>query len=642
MELHEAVRTGFATIQAGESLKAAALRNLERWLTQPEFAGYRPQIEWLISQQQWSGLLERFFQVLPFGTGGRRGPVGIGPNRMNDWTLGASVQGHCEYLKEKFPNVDDLHVVIAYDVRRFEDVGRNYHPDLPNPVLHRTSRLFAEAAACVYIANGIHVHMLPADATRYIATPELSFAIRHLRAHGGLNVSASHNPPDDNGGKFYDENGAQPVAPDDQIMSDLVEQVGAIRSLPWSEAVRGGKMHVLDAPVHRAYIDLCRKQSLIPAPKFDEVKVVFTPLHGVGGATAFEVLELSGFRPRPVAEQFNPDGLFSNVTRSPNPEVPEALDRAIALANEVEADLVLATDPDADRIGAVAREHNGGYRCLSGNEIACLVAYFKLDHLTRQGLLPASPIVLTTEVTTRLLTEIARRFGAQVVNYLPVGFKHIAEVLRRLDESGSYEDITGSPRDYVFGAEEAHGILVTAEMRDKDAASAALLLAEAALDQRRRGQNLVDLLEKIHQQFGYFRNELRNLVMTGIEGRFRMQTMMDSLRREPPVQVADRQVTRFEDLQNVEGRFGPLQGATDEASRNVLLFDLGADARLAVRPSGTEPKAKVYVEVRTRPRSPKQSEAAWQDACRLATEESKRIADAFQKLALERAGIAPS
>lgn len=641
MELLDAVRTGFATVQASAALKTAALRHLERWLTQPDFAAYRPQIEWLISRKQWDGLLERFFQVLPFGTGGRRGPVGIGPNRMNDWTLGASVQGHCEYLKEKFPKVDNLHVVIAYDVRRFEDVGRNYHPDLPNPVLHRTSRSFAEAAACVYIANGIHVHILPSDATRYIATPELSFAIRHLRAHGGLNVSASHNPPDDNGGKFYDENGAQPVAPDDQIMSDLVEQVDVIRSVAWGEAVRSGHMHLLDETLHRAYIDLCRKQSLIPAPRFDEVKVVFTPLHGVGGATAFEVLESSGFRPRLVAEQFNPDGLFPNVTRSPNPEVPEAFDRAIALANEVEADLVLATDPDADRIGAVAREHSGGYRFLTGNEIACLIAYFKLDQLTRQGLLPASPIVLTTEVTTRLLTEIARHFGAQVVNYLPVGFKHIAEVLRRLDESGSYEDITGSPRDYVFGAEEAHGILITAEIRDKDAASAALVLAEAALDQRRRGQNLVDLLEKIHQQFGYFRNELRNLIMTGIEGRFRMQTMMDSLRRKPPVQVADRQVTRFDDLQNVEGRFGPLQGATDEASRNVLLFDLGADARVAIRPSGTEPKAKIYVEVRTRPRPAKQSETAWRDACRLATEEAKQIADAFQKLALEQARTTP-
>src|SRR5262249_6823289 len=186
-------------------------------------------------------LLDRFYQILPFGTGGRRGPVGIGPNRMNLWTLGASVQGHCEYLKERFPGSGPLHVVLAYDVRCFRDRRRQYNPDLPNPALGLSSKDLAQYAAGVYAANGVHAHILPPDSKRYLATPELSFAIRHLRAHGGLNVSASHNPPDDNGGKFYDERGGQPVPPDDQIMADPADQVTAIKTLPWPATRRSGR-----------------------------------------------------------------------------------------------------------------------------------------------------------------------------------------------------------------------------------------------------------------------------------------------------------------------------------------------------------------------------------------------------------------
>ena len=223
---------GFRDIVAEVALKDKALHSLQQWVTAPEFAAYRPQLLWLIEGGQWSGLLDRFYQILPFGTGGRRGPVGIGPNRMNLWTLGASVQGHAEYLKERFPGGGPLHVVLAYDVRQFEDTRKQYNPDLPNPVLHLSSKSLAQAAAGVYAGNGIHAHILPPDSKHYLATPELSFTIRHLRAQGGLNLSASHNPPDDNGGKFYDERGGQPVPPDDQIMADLVDQVATIRVLP--------------------------------------------------------------------------------------------------------------------------------------------------------------------------------------------------------------------------------------------------------------------------------------------------------------------------------------------------------------------------------------------------------------------------
>src|SRR5690349_5429438 len=243
MDLSARAADGFRTIDADPALKGRALAALNQWLTHSQLAAYRPQLEWLIGQEKWSVLLDSFYQVLPFGTGGRRGAVGIGPNRMNLWTLAASVQGHCEYLREKFPGIEPLRVVIAYDVRRFLDTRRVYNLDLPNPVLGLSSKDLAHHAAGVYAANGIHVHTLPPDSPRYLSTPEMSFAIRYLQAHGGLNLTASHNPPDDNGSKFSDERGAQPVPPDDQIMSDLVDQVIAIKSLPWADAVRGGKVH---------------------------------------------------------------------------------------------------------------------------------------------------------------------------------------------------------------------------------------------------------------------------------------------------------------------------------------------------------------------------------------------------------------
>ena len=324
MDLLAAAKQGFQGIDADPAFKERALQFLQTWLTGADFAGYKPQLEWMIEAGKWSDLLDSFYQVMPFGTGGRRGGVGIGPNRMNIWTLGASVQGHCEYLKARFPgHSKPLQVALAYDVRQFEDRRKVYNPVLPNPVLHLSSRDFSQYAACVYVANGVHAFILPADSKRYLATPELSHGIRLLQLHGGLNISASHNPPDDNGGKFYDERGGQPVAPDDQIMSDFVEQVTTIRAMPWADAVRTGRIHWLDDAPHKAYIELCRRQAVSTPPRFDEFKLVYTPLHGVGSMTAMEALQAQGFRPIPVVEQMEPNGQFPNVTKSPNPEVPE-------------------------------------------------------------------------------------------------------------------------------------------------------------------------------------------------------------------------------------------------------------------------------------------------------------------------------
>ena len=413
MDLLSQARQGFQGVETDAALQEQALKYLRQWLTEPDFADYRPQLAWLIQMGQWAGLLDRFCQILPFGTGGRRGAVGVGPNRMNLWTLAASLQGHCEYLKERFPETAAIHVVLAYDVRQFEDQRKQYNPALPNPVLHLSSRDLARHAAGVYAANGVHAHILAPDSRHYIATPELSFTIRFLKAHGGLNISASHNPPDDSGGKFYDERGGQPVPPDDQIMADLVEQVTHIKTLPWAEAARSGRVHFLDEAPHRSYIDLCRKQSVAAPPRRDEdFKIVFTPLHGVGAMTAMEALVGQGFRVIPVAEQMAPDGQFPNVTKSPNPEVPESMDRAAAVAAQHKADLVLSTDPDADRLGAMSPDGAGGWRTITGNQIAALLTHFKLSKLSQQGRLPRSPIVVGTEVTTGQVTRIARRFGA--------------------------------------------------------------------------------------------------------------------------------------------------------------------------------------------------------------------------------------
>jgi phosphoglucomutase/phosphomannomutase len=648
MSLVDEAIAGFRAVNGDEALTDQAGKYLRQWLTQPEFADYRPQLDWLIETRQWAGLLDRFYQILPFGTGGRRGAVGIGPNRMNRWTLGASVQGHCEYLKERFPGVLPLKVVVAYDVRRFEDQRRSYNPDLPNPVLHLTSKDLAHHAVCVYAASGVHSHILPEASPRYLATPELSFAIRHLAAHGGLNISASHNPPDDNGGKFYDERGAQPVPPEDQIMAELVDQVTAIKLLPWKEAVRTAKVHFLDDSVHRAYVDLCRKQSLVRPPRRDEMKIVFTPLHGVGGMTALEVLREQGFHVLPVEEQMTPDGQFPNVTQAPNPEVPAALDLAEDLARECRADLVIATDPDADRVGAMCPRCQSAkdvrWRYVTGNELCALLVHFKLRRLAEEGMLPNSPIVVKTLVTTGMVSRIARAFGAQLVDNLLVGCKYIGDVLWQLEQNGRFEEVQGTPADFVIGCEESHGFLLTPQIRDKDAASAALLLAELALDCKRQGSFLGDYLDNLSRRFGYFCNLLVPLVMPGLEGKQNMARMMEQLRSAPPREIGGMPVTAVTDLRDEDNWLGPLKGATDLAARNFLVFTLGGKGtfagRISLRPSGTEPKAKAYVEVCSSPCPAHAAESDWLQTCQQVDTLARQIADRFvaDSLALSRAG----
>ncbi len=641
-------RAGFANVDADAALKEKALFNLNSWLTQAEFVGYKPQIDRMIELGKWAVLLDSFYQIMPFGTGGRRGAVGIGPNRMNLWTLGASVQGHCEYLKQKFPGTKELHVVLAYDVRRFTDKRQQYDPALPNPVVGLTSANFCQFASGVYAANGIHSHILPADATRYVSTPELSFSIRYLNAHGGLNMTASHNPPDDNGSKFYDERGAQPVPPEDQLMSDLVDKVTVIRSLPWVDAVKSGKVHFLDEAPHKSYIAMCAKTALIPPPRADEIRVVYTPLQGVGGGCAGETLLAAGYKYIPVAEQMEPNGQFPNVTKSPNPEVPESLDRAEATAKANGADIVIATDPDADRIGGLActsADGKGDYRFITGQEIATLLTYFKLSRLSAQGDLPASPIVVTTEVTSGIITRLSRHYNAQVVNDLLVGFKYHAEVLRQLESQGTYGDVTGSTADFIIATEESHGILATPNLRDKDSACAALLMAELALFMKRQKRTIPDLLDDLARQFGYYRNELLNIVMPGIEGKTNIAKMLETLRKQPPATIGGLTVASVEDLHDEAGKMGPFKGDTDKAARNFLIFRLNGpsvDAKVCLRPSGTEPKAKAYIEVCSAPRPAGTSEVLWGTTTAQIDGLVQKVATDFLTMAMATVGQTPT
>lgn len=640
--LLKAVDMGFAKLAVSKQSRDAALRNLKRWLVAPVFAIYRTQLERLIDEEQWAVLLDSFHRVLPFGTGGRRGPVGIGPNRFNPYTLQLSVQGHVEYLRERFPK-RDLSVVIAYDVRAFHDLRGVYDLNRPNPLRGITSRDFAHFAAGVYAAWGIRVYMLPEpeDSPSYMSTPELSFAIRRLKANGGLNISASHNHPDDNGGKFFDAHGGQAVPPKDQEMVqhvERVEKVDQIASLDLADAREAGLLEVIPRKVHKAYIDLNLAQSLHPEAR--NASIVFTPLHGTGDATAGEVLRRARFQVHAVVEQLSPDGSFSAVPfRAPNPEVPESMQAGIDLASKVGADVVMACDPDADRIGVCSKTREGTYQFLSGNEIAVLVTHYKLESLRVQNRLPARPLVIKTEVTTELLRAITEDFGGTIIGDLLVGFKYHGNILDQIEKNGQFKNVRASLKDFVVAVEESHGVLVTPKLRDKDAAGAAILLAELAALQRAQGRTLIDYLDQIYLRYGYYANLVTSMVMTGAEGLSNIHTIQQFLRQRSPSSIAGWKVVETVDHQDPSGIHGQLKWETDRAARNVLVFRLENDARVTIRPSGTEPKNKTYVEVGSKPLGVRADSEGFRRRKAEVALVARRIADDFTHQMLEIIGV---
>jgi phosphoglucomutase/phosphomannomutase len=578
----------------------AALENLARWRSEPAFVAYRGAIDALIAAERWDVLADSFRQVVPFGTGGRRGGVGVGPNRINPWTIGTSVEGHVRWLTRRFP-AQPLSVVIAWDTRGFQDLAGVFPLQLDSPVRGLTSRDLGELAARIYARHGITSYLLPRGSAARVSTPELSWSIRALGASGGLNLSASHNPPDDNGIKVYDQRGAQLVPPDDEDLLHEVAAVADAEPLSWEEAIARGTVRDLDPAVHASYV---AGVASLATPGERAIHVVYSPLHGTGCVD--EVLAAAGFAVERLALQSSPDGGFSTVDgRLPNPERPEALAPAIARATELGATLVLATDPDADRIGCAVRTPDG-WQPLTGNEIAALVVDEALSktHLRR-------PLVVKTEVTSTLVARVAAAGGAAVVGDLLVGFKFVADGLRALEEEGQWAGFSASEVEFAVGCEESHGVLVTARMRDKDASGGGLFLAEAADREARRGRTLLDRLADLAAAHGFVRNTQLNLAFPGAAGQTDMLRLVDRWAASPPATLGGRSVVRSVDHRDPTGRFGPIKSESDRAARTVVALDLaplpGDDgARVILRPSGTEPKLKVYLEQIGTPGQPDQ------------------------------------
>ena len=623
----QTVHASLARLASAPDHASAAAANIGRWLTDADFAPYRPLLVAMIEQERWDALLDSFYRVLPFGTGGRRGPVGLGPNRMNPWSVGSSVQGNVDFLRDRWGADADLSVVIAADVRVFRDLRGVFPEEVSNPLLGMTSVDLAREAAAIYVANGCRVHMLDPTSTHYLATPELSFLIRALGCQGGLNVSASHNHPDDNGGKFYTELGAQEVPPHDERMVRLVEQVEQIRTMSWDEALATGRISFLDPELHEAYL---AESSQVLRGTERGARIVFSNLHGVGDLAAGEALERAGFEVHYVPSQRAHDGLFPGVRfRAPNPEYPTALVQAVELAREVGADMVLATDPDADRIGGLVPYDDpaGEWRFLTGNELSTLVAAARF-----QGVDPGK-IGIKTEVTTQLFSRVVRAARGHVVEHLLVGCKYIAGVMHDLETTGRSGDVTGSLEDVLIGTEESHGFLLTPNIRDKDAAAPALVLAELCAERKAAGSSLLEALEELYQEHGAVANVQMPLVMAGAVGRQRILAIQDQLRKAPPKVIAGREVTAFFDRQDEQGVFGPIVSETDRAARDVLAFELGPDHRLVIRPSGTEPKTKIYAEAIV------PAGADLKAALALADVEARALATDFVRQALAIVGL---
>jgi phosphoglucomutase len=579
------LQDGFAAIDVPEETRAAALGHARRWLTEAPFAAWVPAISQLVEAGRFDELLDGFRQVLPFGTGGRRGFVGVGPNRLNPWTVGTSIEGHARWLRARGLSGA---VVVAWDVRCFEDARKVFTARTP---LHGlTSRDFGELAARIYAAHGFTAWLLERGATRALSTPELSFTLRELGAVGGLNVSASHNPPDDNGVKVYDEHGGQLVPPLDEELLRVVSGVDAAAPMDWNDAVAAGHIRFLGYDLHERYIALAAAS--VPAGPRHGLRVLYTPLHGTG--TVHEALRAAGFECRVHAPQATLDGAFPTVPNGvANPEIPAAMAHALAAAGD--ADLVIGTDPDADRIGCEVR-HGGGFVHLTGNDLGALVIHGLL-----QREWPRRPLVIKTEVTSAFVTRVAEAGGAAVVDDLLVGFKYVAEGLAAL-ERGPWRGLDPAAVQFVCGVEESHGLLVTDRIRDKDSAGAAVQLCWLAAEAKARGETLIDVLHHLQDTLGYVKNDQVTLAFPGATGASKMAALLDRLRASPPASFGEFRVTQVVDHRDEGGRLGPFVSDSDRAARNVLVYTLApgddhAGGRLIFRPSGTEPKLKIYLEL---------------------------------------------
>jgi phosphoglucomutase/phosphomannomutase len=573
--------------------KAAADR-LKAWLEGAVPMSFPEVLARHLEEQHVPLLFDAFWQVLPFGTGGRRGRVGYGSNRFNPTTVAMTVQGHCNYLAAAFPG-QELSVIVANDVRVFNDIAGVYRfLGTDHPLLGTSSRSIAKLAGEIYAGNGVVAYLAEPEADQsLLSTPELSFIIRKLHARGGVNISASHNPPDDNGIKVYDEYGGQPIPPRDQHWADAMDQVTGVHRLPFAEALGRGLIRQIPESLHSEYIEeYVALYGRVFTPRQD-IPVVYTPLCGCGLRSAGAVMRKLGFPILSPPDQ-GPDGTFAPIPfKAPNPEVSEATVPATRFAESVGSGIVLSSDPDADRVGLEARLADGSWYHFDGNKIATLLAYYLMldsDGPQRRGL------VMETLVTTKILGQIAVTAGdSWIVDDLLVGFKYMANVLKVLEQSGRWGNACTRPESLVLATEEAHGLMLSPAIRDKDSAPACMFLAALYQKVRLEGRNLLDYYIEILEKLGGYADTGRSLVMTGAEGGIQRDRIVASLRASLPETLGGRAVRKVVDYWN-EISFGKLQSSTDQLSRNVLQFFLDGFI-VTVRPSGTEPKLKFYCQL---------------------------------------------
>lgn len=545
----------------------------ESWLNNPYIdEGTKEELRSIAGDEQ--EIKERFYMDLEFGTAGLRGIIGAGTNRMNPYVVRKATQGLANYIKGV--GKADQGVAIAFDSRRM-------------------SPEFAQEAALCLAANGIKAYIF--ESLR--PTPELSFAVRKLGCVAGINITASHNPPEYNGYKVYWEDGAQITPPHD---SGIMAEVKAIseyseatmKTMDKDAAVAAGLYQVIGQAVDDAYMEELKSQVLhMDAIKetAKDLKIVYTPLHGTGNIPARRVLKELGFENvYVVKEQELPDGNFPTVSY-PNPEVAEAFELGLKLAKEVDADLVLATDPDADRLGVRVKDKNGEYHDLTGNMSGCLLANYEIEQRKALKGLPEDGALIKTIVTTNMADAIAKYYGVKVIEVL-TGFKWIGQQILGFEQSGK--------GTYLFGFEESYGCLIGTHARDKDAIVATMALCEAAAYYKTQGKTLWDAMIDMYEKYGYYKDAIKTVTLKGIEGLAKIQQVMNNLRENPPKKIGDYQVLSFRDYKKdtiTDLATGQVK-ATGLPNSNVLYFDLNDDAWVCARPSGTEPKLKFYYGIK--------------------------------------------
>jgi phosphoglucomutase len=570
---------------------AAAAAILSRWLSaERPFVG-GPELRRFAELAPVPLIVDSFRCDIPFGTGGRRGRVGIGPNRINPRTLALTVAGHCEFLRATAGGTGSHRaVVVANDTRVFTDINAAHTFMGADWSLRGTSSRSLALLACqIYAVYGFETYLTaPKDHDAYMPTPELSFAIRELRAAGGLNVSASHNHPDDNGFKVYTPTGGQYCPPDDATLSRAVEQVELDPEIEQLVARYTGSAAEIPADVHRAYIGMYVDRSAVICAASEPVRaavpIVYTPLCGTGLANVGETLTDAGYQVHVPRDQY-PDGSFASIPlRSPNPEIPGVTDPAIQFAGTVSAELVLSTDPDADRLGAEVKLADGTWQHLTGNQIGAIIAYFLIAD--PEGPRLAGPLI-TTVATSRVLRAIAALgTGTELTDDLMIGFKFIGQLLDTMEAQSGHVEL-------VLASEESHGYLTTTSLRDKDAASGGYIVAHLHALMRSRGRTLWDYLMQVFAAVGVHIELGRSLVLLGADGAEKIKAVMRSLRAEPLASLGSEPVLTWHDFL-VDGTSGPLTEG-ERASRDVLEL-ISERYRIVVRASGTEAKLKYYFD----------------------------------------------